>query len=234
MRRRSLLVPVALLCITAVASAATGVALGIINLGQAAQRNALDTPLELFQADLPANSVPRPAPAWKQTVIASSVRMIAKPHIPGIGAVQYWVADTRQHGICTAIRLPDGSWAGLKNFRQVGGALVGCRPTRTQISAGALILSGFDYTDSEVIGEDGQKIILNYGEITAPGHPTEIENESTGARSRVIDGKYFLLVSYPTRGVRGGTDVGDGAHLIALDASGAVVANERKPLREVH
>jgi hypothetical protein len=233
--QRSLLVPVALICTTAIAAAATGVALGLINLGQAAHRNVLDTPLQLFQADLPAASLPARAGAvqkslWRQTVIPSSVSMIASQSVPGVGEVQYWVANTTQGGICTALRLPDGSWAGLKDFMQVGGALVGCRPTRAQVSGGALILSGFDYTDSEVLTLSGQELVLNYGEINAPGNPSEVKDEYTGATTSVIDGKYFLLVTHPVRTKSGGFDIDDYTHLIALNSSGKTVADERMPL----
>jgi hypothetical protein len=222
--RRGPLLPVALVVTTAVAAAATGVATGVLNLDSAAKHNVNDTPLRLFQMDLPAKSGATPASLWNQTVIPSTVRVIATPTIAGIGKVTYWVANTTQNGICTAIELPGGSWAGLKNFRQVGGALVGCRPTRRQAGWGALIISGFDYTDSEVLTKSGKELVLDYGEITAPGHPTEVRNRYGGRTAAVVDGKYFLLVSHST-----GSGI-DGTDLVALDASGKIVADERKPL----
>jgi hypothetical protein len=48
---------------------------------------------------------------YKENVIPSSVRAIAKRAVPGVGAVQFWVGVTKQHGYCTALRLPGGTWA---------------------------------------------------------------------------------------------------------------------------
>jgi hypothetical protein len=228
--RRTALVPVALMLTSAAAIAGTGLATGFFNLNKQAKDNVADTPLQLFQADLPAQPPASPQTLWRQTVIPSTVHTIATPTIPGIGTVQYWVADTTQHGICTAIRLPDGSWAGLKNFKQVGGSLVGCRPTRAQLGAGALILSGFDYTYSEVLARDAQKFLLEYGEITAPGHPTRVRDEATGVTAPVIDRKYFLLVIPSAREQFAGSASPVDAHLVALNSSGKLVADEKRAL----
>jgi hypothetical protein len=228
--RRGGLIPVILLFTTAAALAATGVATGLFNFSQAAKQNVLDTPLKLFQADLPAKAGATPASLWRQTVIASTVRVIATPTIVGVGKVQYWVADTRENGICTALRLPDGSWAGLRNLRQLGGALVGCRPTRAQLSHGTLILSGFDYTDAEVLDSKGQELVLDYGEINVPGHPTKIRDQYSHATAPVIDGKYFLVVTHPVRTKHSGIDIDDYTTLVALNRSGKIIANEHEPL----
>jgi hypothetical protein len=222
--RRGVLLPSALLLTTVAAAAATAVATGFFNLNQQAKQNVADTPLQLFQADLPARFGASPASLWRQTAIPSSVHTIATPTIPGVGTVQYWVANTTQHGICTAIRLPDGSWAGLKNFQEVGNSLVGCRPTRAQLSAGALILSGFDYTYSYLLTRSRKELLLDYGEIIAPGDPTEVRDETTGATALVIDKKYFLLVSH------GGPYSAVNTHLVALNSAGKIVADEREPL----
>jgi hypothetical protein len=142
--------------------------------------------------------------------------------VPGIGAVQFWVGDTKQHGYCTALRLPGGTWAGLKDLSGVGGSIPGCRPTRRQVGWGALILSGFDYNDEGVITRSGRERSLIYGQIVAPGHPTKVRDENSGVTSSVLDGKYFMLDETPY-------GAGD-THLVALNASGKIVADEHKPL----
>lgn len=222
------LIPAALIVTTAVAAAATGIATGVLNLDAAAKKNVNDTPLKLFKADLPWRSGATPASLWDQTVIPSTVRVIATPTVPGVGKVKYWVANTKQNGICTAIQLPEGSWAGLKNFKQIGGALVGCRPTRAQLSHGALILSGFDYTDSEVLSGSGKELVLDYGEITVPG-AAKVRDEYSKASTSVIDHKYFLLITHIVRSKNAGTGAAD-TNLVALNTAGKVVADEHKPL----
>jgi hypothetical protein len=230
--RRGVMLPAALVFTTAVAAAATGVATGVIkivNLDRAAQENQTDAPLRLFRADLPLKSGGRPVSLWRQTPIPSSVHSIASPTISGVGTVQYWVADTTHHGICTAIRLPGGAWAGLQDFKDVGGALVGCRPTRRQLGWGALILSGFDYTTSDVLTKSGTKLELLYGEITPLGQPVKVRDQYTHKTTSVIDGRYFLMVLHQIRihGVLGDPDT----DLVALNASGRVIANEHEPMR---
>jgi hypothetical protein len=229
--RRSVLLPSALLLTTAVAAAATGL-VPLPGMLDFARRNVSDPALTLFRKSIPyqggtvsrikdgkATIVP-----YKETVIPSSVRMVATPAVPGVGAVQFWAGDTKQHGYCTALRLPDGSWAGLKNFKQVGGAIPGCQPTRRQVGWGALIISGFDDTDAAVLTSSGRELILTYGQIVAPGHPTRVHDRYSGATAPLIDGRYFLIVTHATAS-------GDGdADLVALNTSGKVVADEQKPL----
>ena len=155
-------------------------------------------------------------------MIPSSVREIAKTAVPGVGAVQFWVGVTRQHGYCVALRLPNGSWAGLTDLDGVGGSIPGCRPTRAQVGAGALILSGFDYTDEEIPTRGRGELGLVYGQIVAPGHPAKVRDDFSHATTSVIDGKYFMLE------LRAGQS--NNMHLVALNASGKVVADETKPL----
>lgn len=235
---RVVLVPVALLASAAIAVAATGV-VSVPSMLGLAQQNLNDSPLALFQKSGPwqGGTMERGKDGkmtlvpFKETVIPPSVRMIATPTVPGVGAVQFWAADTEQHGYCVALRLPDGSWAGLKDFKQVGGSFPGgCRPTRAQVGAGALILSGFDYTDAEVLTNSGQELVLLYGQIVAPGDPTEVRDDASGATSPVIDGKYFMLITYPVHDKDGGTSIADDTHLVALNAAGNVIADEHQPL----
>ncbi len=225
--RRGTLIPVALVVTTATAAAAAGL-IPVRSIPKFAHKNAHDPATRLFQKSVPFEGgtvvggkggtvVPH-----TETVIRSSVRTIAKPIVPGVGAVQFWVGDTKQHGYCVALRLPNGNWAGLEDVARLGGSVPGCQPTRAQVGAGALILSGFDYTDAEVPTKSGKGLDLVYCQIVAPGHPTKVRDDFSGVAAPVIDGKYFMLV----------TQAGDSGniHLVALDAAGKVIADERKPL----
>jgi hypothetical protein len=216
--RRAVLVPAAVLLSTAAAAAATGIATGLLNPFQVAHDNAVDTPLRLFENN-PGVTNATPAALWHQTVIASTVRQIETFTLPGVGAVQYWVADTEQHGICTALRLPDGTWAGLQHNGRVGGSMPGCRPTRAQLSRGALGLDGFDHQDSGVIDRSGKPWLLDYGVVTAPGHAARVRDTVSGISAPVVAGKYFVLAVRPV-----GSDRGDDIRLRAFDASGRTIA----------
>ena len=211
--RRSVLVPALLLLTTATAAAATALASGLLNPFQVASQNAADAPLQLFENN-PNVAGATPAARWDQSVIASTVREISTVTVPGVGPVEYWVANTQQDGICTALRLPDGTWAGLQHSGQVGGAMPGCRPTRAQLSGGALALSGFDDQDSAVIDSSGSPLLLDYGVVSIAG-ATQVRDTVSGATAPVIDGKYFALAIRPV-----GNDWGDHIHLVALNSSG--------------
>jgi hypothetical protein len=222
--RRGPLIAMALVVISAVAAAAATGLLRLPSMQKFARRNAGDSALTLFRKSVPyqgGTMVGGTLVPFKETVITSSVRMIADPTFPGIGAVQFWVGDTKQHGYCTALRLPGGTWAGLKDLPGEGGSIPGCQPTRRQVGWGTLILSGFDYNDEGVITRSGQDRSLIYGQIVAPGHPTKVRDQNSGVTSSVIDGKYFILDEKPY----GGGDT----HLVALNRSGKIVADEHKP-----
>lgn len=222
--RRGTVIPVALVVTTAAAAAATGL-LSPPSPQKFARKNVSDSALTLFRKSVPyqgGRMVGGTLVPYTETVIPSTVRMIAKRAVPGVGVVQFWVGDTKQHGYCTALRLPGGTWAGLKDEGQVGGSIPGCQPTRAQVGAGALILSGFDYTDEEVPTHSGGGLDLIYGQIVAPGDPTRVRDDIGGATGPVIDGKYFMLVLHAGQS--------NDTHLVALNASGKVVADEHQPL----
>lgn len=152
-------------------------------------------------------------------MIAPTVRQIETFTLPGVGAVQYWVADTEQHGICTALRLPDGTWAGLQHNGRVGGSMPGCRPTRAQLSRGTFGLDDFDHQDSGVIARSGKAWLPDYGVVTAPRHATRVRDTVSGISAPVVAGKYFVLAVRPV-----GRDRGDDIHLRAFDAAGRTIA----------
>lgn len=222
--RRAVLVPAALLLTTAAAAAATGIATGVLNPFQVAHDNAIDAPLRLFENN-PGVTGATPAALWHQTVIPATVRQVETFTVPGVGAVHYWVADTEQHGICTALRLPDGTWAGLQHSGRAGGSMPGCSPTRAQVSGGALLVDGFDYRDGAVLDNNRKPWLLTYGAVTAAGHATQVRDTVSGTSAPVVDGKYFALAVRPV-----GSDRGDDIRLEAVDANGRIVAMAGRPL----
>lgn len=224
--RRGPLIPVVLVVTAGVAAAATGL-LTSASPQKFARHNVSDSALTLFRKSVPyqgGSMVGNALVPFKETVIPSSVRMIAKRTVPGIGVVQFWVGDTKQHGYCTALRLPGGSWVGLKNPEAGGDSIPGCQPTRRQVGWGSLILSGFDYREEPAITHSGSELSLIYGQIVAPGHATMVRDRYSEASGPVIDGKYFMIIDHGRNAVAGDTD------LTAINASGRVVANEHQPL----
>ena len=196
-----------------------------VNLVQLARDNVRDTPIRLFENN-PEIAGASPATLWHQTVIGTTVRRIKTFTVPGVGPLQYWVADTNQHGICTALRLPDGDWAGLQHDGRVAGSRPGCRPTRAQLGAGSLILDGFDYEQTTVTGSTGHPWTIQYGAVSV-SDATQVRETVNGVTTPIIDGRYFAIA------LRGGpaTDWGDTGRLEALNSSGQRVAEEGKPLR---
>jgi hypothetical protein len=196
-----------------------------VDLFQLARDNVRDTPVQLFENN-PEVAGATPAALWHQTAIASTVRRIKTFTVPGVGAIQYWVANTDQQGICTALRLPDGEWAGLQHDGRVAGSMPGCRPTREQLSRrGALLLDGFDYEQTTATGSTGQSWTIQYGAVSVPS-ATQVRETVNGVTTPVIDGRYFAIA------LPGGPakDWGDNGHLVALNTGGRRVADEGKPL----
>jgi len=218
--RRVVLVPAIVLLSSAVAAAAT-VALGYLNQFEVAKNNVLDTPTQVFEANALRRFGPEfsphkgvPMKPYPETVIPATIREIETFKLAGVGTVQYWVADTKQRGICRGLRLPDGKWAGLQNRGRAGGSMPGCTPTRAQMSGGALGPDPFDDQTSDVRDSSGRPWILVYGIVsTTRGHATEVRETISGRHAPVVDG-YFALAIRPV-----GSDY-DGYPLEALDASG--------------
>jgi hypothetical protein len=221
---RVLPVPVLLAATVAVAAAATAAVL-ITNPFQAAiQRNQYDSPLVLFERN-PDVIGATPVSEWKQTVISSTVRDLGSFRLPGVGTIQYWAAQTRQHGICGGLRLANGNWVGLQGSGdQGGGKLPGCYPTRSQVGGGALIISGFDYIDAGIVGAQGQRWDLVYGKVDAGLTPSHVTDTISGRSASLLRGDYFAIAVHPV-----GNYWGD-VHLKATNATGQTIADERKPL----
>jgi hypothetical protein len=183
--RGGLLVPVVALSMTA----AAGAAVGVISLIQ---------PAPLFRTS-PSTLGTSPASIWRQTVVAGSVHELESLHLPGLGSIEYWTAATLQHGICGALRLPGGAWAGLPGGTSTaGGAQPGCRPTREQLDRGgraALAADPFDYEQTDIRARDGRLWAVIYGVVsTDAGRPVIVRDILSGQSSPVVGGRYFALI----------------------------------------
>jgi hypothetical protein len=195
-----------------------------INLFAVAKQNVRDAPLRLFERN-PAGIGAAPGGEWTQTVIPSTVRRLGTFTLAGVGPIQYWVADTDQHGVCGALRMANGQWVGLQHEGKVGGNMPGCYPTRAQTGAGALIIDGFDYIESSVTGRRGQRWYIIYGAVSRPQTPTRVRDTFSGTSAALVSGHYFAIAVHPV-----GNDYGDDVHLEAFNASGQRIATQGKPV----
>jgi hypothetical protein len=158
--------------------------------------------------------------AWRdrQTVVAGTVRRLKTLRLRGVGAVQYWVADSAQHGLCQGLRLPDGSWSGLGFSRfDLSADVPGC--IRTQGYGGMDGMEhGFYYLTANVglRGRLGWEIA--YG-ITTHGRATMVRDAGTGITGRVYEGRYFAIAVPSPRWNRPRA-----LRIQALDAGGRVLA----------
>lgn len=168
---------------------------------------------------------------WHQAVIPGSVHRATSTTIPGVGEVQLWFGRSRQGGFCTAIRLPDGRWAGtLRSPFDGGGTVPGCQPTRTQVNdavpdAPVFVIDGFD--DNEAIvntpgpGRDVWRV--TYGTVDGTRPAIRVVDRVTGRSAAVAEGRLFVLAVHdpdPTRFRE------NGLQLVALDRHGRVVAGD--------
>ena len=194
------------------------------NLVQAARNNVRDAPLELFQRNPAVIGGPSPSQP-RETVIPSTVRELGTFAISGVGRLQYWVADTREHGICGALRLANGNWAGLDNGGRDGGEFPACYPTRRQTGEGVLIIDGFDYLETTVPSDNGQRWYIIYGVVSGNQTPVRVLDTFSKRNASLVRGHYFAIALHPV-----GNDYGDNVHLVATDAAGRRIATEGKPL----
>src|ERR1035441_9370346 len=200
------LMPAALLVTVATAAAAATVAL--VNAD----------PTTLFVSNPQGN----PSGEWHQTVIPATIRKLATVDVPGVGSVQYWVADTEQHGRCWGLRGPSGSWLTLAMNNRSGGAVPGCGPTHEhQVlaqgnSPDSLLPTSVDYLSNSVRAPSGQLWDIYYGSVTADG-AAAVRDQSTGKTAPLIAGRYFILVERHTGNFMGGNDIR------AINAAGSVL-----------
>ena len=158
-----------------------------------------DRPAQLFRENPVARDLPAGSALWHQTVLPRTVTRAETISIAGVGRLQLWVASSRQHGVCSAIRLPNGDWAGLGVSRMdEGGSVPGCHPTRQQINrSGSPVyaIDGFDYEETLVRGHDGRSWRIEYGTINPPhGRARRVRDALSGITASVADGRWFAIV----------------------------------------
>jgi hypothetical protein len=195
--------------------------------GATAWGTGAQSPLGLFQS---ASKHDDNLPRWRQDVIPGSVHKAATTTIPNVGEVEMWFADSRQGGLCTALRLPDGRWAGIMRAGAPlspldrGGTAPDCRPTRSQVNdAGSAIfvIDGLDFEEALVNapgpGRDVWRVY--YGVVDGTRTPVRVVDLVTGRSAPVAEGRFFALAIHdpePGRLIE--------KRLVALDARGRRVA----------
>jgi hypothetical protein len=214
--RRLVLVAVAFVLVAAGGTA------GVVGWGMFAH----DHPVALFRHDPAGQGLPPGNSLWHQTVITSTVHRAEAFTVPGVGRIAFWVAGTRQHGLCTALRLPGGSWSGLEGSPlDEGGTVPGCAPTRAQVNRTnppVYLLDGFDYQEAIVRGHDGRRWRIEYGRVSSRhGRPVLVRDTLTQISTRVARGGWFAIV-FPIRDI----NALPAWRLQALDGHGRIVAHE--------
>ena len=195
--------------VAAVVFSATG---GAFGLGAFSH----DSPKALFEAN-PAGPFPwRPGQGViVPAVIPQSVRLATTYAVPGVGRFQLWVALSRPKGwLCTAIREPDGTYAGLPSGAkyELAGPMPGCGTLGWQDAR------GFDYWPSSIASPGGREWWIAWGYAPSTGHPTEVRDEISGITAPIGDGRYFAIVIPQSR---------PGFRLQTLDAFGRVLVTDR-------
>jgi hypothetical protein len=190
------------------------------------------TTLSLLHAN-PATLFEHNPQVWGQheTAIPSTIRKLATVDVPGVGAIQYWVAETEQHGRCWGLRGPNGAWLTLAMNDRSAGSVPGCGPTRKQLvlaqgnSSVGLMPMSVDYLANSVTGATGQTWQIYYGTVDA-NNAVAVRDLSTGKTAPLIDGRYFLLVERQTTNCSG-----CGQGLRAISATGEVLPANYGPER---
>lgn len=189
--------------------------------------------LGLFQSA--RNSYELPG-SWHQDVVPGSVHRATSTTIPGVGEAELWFGRSRQGGFCTAIRLPDGQWAGtMRAGRRLspldgGGTAPGCQPTRQQANDAApgspiFVITGLDYDETIVNAPGPGRDVwrLTYGVVDGGRKPVRVLDRVSGRSAPVVEGHLFAIAIHdpdPTRFKE------NGLRLVALDAHGRVVAGD--------
>jgi hypothetical protein len=183
------------------------------------------SPLAVFENNAQRDGNP-PGSIWDQSVLPASVRQISSVQIPKVGAVGFWYGKTKEGGWCGALQLPGGDWLGKgSGSLDAGGTVPGCYPTRAAINSAnktpVLVLNGFDYQEDDIDARSlgGSFWRIRFGIVDVPGAARVVDRVS-GAEAPVEDGLFELAVV--DHNPMGRTPF----HLVALDASGAVVADD--------
>jgi len=216
--------PAVLAAVVATAAAATG---GAVFVSHTDRRNTTTTTttttattskhvlsaLALFRLDpgspFAHHKPPRDVVYIPQTVIPATVRMQVSAVVPDYGKVQFWAARTKQGGACTAINLPDGTWAAYPFTRHMtgglyGGTVPGCIDTDQQRSIGEQghpsveAPTLFQADQDEVKSRNGRIWELFYGYVTTQGHAAKVQDPPSGRTAPVMPDGYFLFIEPPS------------------------------------
>lgn len=174
----------------------------------------------------------------RELVIPASAHAIDRFAIPGVGAVQYWIANTKQHGLCQAFARAHGTWPGNAAHSPTARFVGDCRPTREQIvrqemkSASAQNFTGLlpmsvDEQSVSVQGTDRRWWVIYYGVVSADG-AVAVKNPRTRQTAALINGRYFVMLSHPGPGPNGTSCVGCD-NLRAINARGKVLEADYGP-----
>jgi hypothetical protein len=148
--------------------------------------------------------IPKNVIVRRENVIPASVHDRAIVTVPDYGKVQFWAATTRQGGFCSAVQLPNGSWAAYPMTAHFsggfdGGTVPGCTDTEQQRSIGELGQSSAEAPtthegfDDEVKTRNGQVWELFFGYVTTQGRAAMLKDVATGHTAPVTPAGYFLL-----------------------------------------
>jgi hypothetical protein len=173
-----------------------------------------------------------------ELVIPASAHVIDRFTIPGVGPVQYWIANTKQHGLCQAFARVHGTWPGNAAHRPTDRFVGDCRPTREQLvhqeMEGAtaqnftgLLPMSVDEQSVSVQGTDRRWWVIYYGMVSADG-AIAVTNPRTRQTAPLINGRYFVMLSHPDRGPNG-TSCVDCDNLRAINARGKVLEADYGP-----
>jgi hypothetical protein len=181
---------------------------------------ARDTPAQLFKAN-PSGIGPG---AHRQVVNLRTVHRVASATVPGLGAYEYWIALSRKGWLCSAIRLPDRTWAdtSLKPSKfEISGPVPGCGWSWPD--------HGYAYYPSSVRSPDGHRWRLIWGYGPSTGRPAAVRDKFSGVTAPIGDGRYFIIV-LPMCGQHGMPRCSDYSRnpptfqFQTLDASGRVLS----------
>ncbi len=207
------------------------VAIALVALGAGAGWAAVkQDPVSLFRSN-PQMDGSDPRGLWHQQVIPASVRQAGSVVVPGAGRVRFWYGETRQHGWCGALRMPDGGWLGTPGVG-AGGIVPGCFPTRQQVNDQdqVYVLNGFDYgeDDIDLRSSGGGFWRITFGRVTGLRPAARVVDRVSGTSVPVSEGSLFVIAlrdpdpthPFPT-------------HLVAYDSAGRLVADDHRPLRGI-
>jgi hypothetical protein len=175
-----------------------------------------------------------------ELVIPASAHVIDQFTIPGVGPVQYWIANTKQHGLCQAFARSHGTWPGNAAHSPTARFVGDCRPTREQLvqqetryaRATHTRLTGLapmsvDEQSVSVQGTDRRWWVIYYGVVSANG-AFAVKNRRTRQTAPLINGRYFVMLSHPGPGPNGTSCVGCD-NLRAINVRGKVLEADYGP-----